>query len=383
MCIDRKSTTESSDYIRDQVRSIIITTIVTACFLLAMFVGTWHLVPEWELADDADRNEVLTSAIVGYISICFILTISGLVYFLLMLPITYHCVYRIRARFGLASETRKQALFRCVRSLAIGVWTGLGVLILFVIIWDIMGPYWPIGMVGYVILYYYLNLSLKAPSWLSIYKVQTLEDDRRQNLIDFAEAQGIHNLEVMHIEGSRIGREAIAAYSSRLAQPTVYLSDTLLDLLSPEELMSAFAHELAHARQHHIPKRLLMRLVEWMIALGCAWWLMDALLPTESHIIDLARFGPIIIATVWLVFQLLSPLRLYLYRRHETKANEIAMGMTGKPDVVASAIAKLHANNLLPNKWTIWEKLLFATHPSVDSIAAQALRYESDLGVEV
>jgi Zn-dependent protease with chaperone function len=124
----------------------------------------------------------------------------------------------------------------------------------------------------------------------------------------------------------------------------VVLTDHLLAGLGRREIDAVLAHELAHLRRLH-PLKLVLA----------------ALLPAGLAVILLYRLGPV---PTFLAATLLGLLTFFVTsRRFERQADLAAVGLTGDPEALISALGRLNRLNTLPLDWGRWSGSLL-THPS-------------------
>lgn len=104
-----------------------------------------------------------------------------------------------------------------------------------------------------------------------------------------------------------------------------FLTDLFIMNMTNDEIDAAFAHELAHARQHHV----------WLfLATGCGF-LLAMFLVLESHD-DVIAFPLVTLLTVsgWIFFGRLS-------RHLEHHADIVSDELTGKPGAIAQTLAHI------------------------------------------
>ncbi len=125
---------------------------------------------------------------------------------------------------------------------------------------------------------------------------------------------------------------------------TVVLTDFLLAHLSRREVDAVLAHELTHLKRRH---PLLLLALAVAVGATCVW------IPGASGV------GPSLVAVTLgtlVLFNLVS-------RRFERQADAGAVALTGDPEALISALARLSRLNCMPLDWSKWDEQLF-THPS-------------------
>ena len=156
---------------------------------------------------------------------------------------------------------------------------------------------------------------------------------------------------------------AIALPSVR--QPRVAFGDSLLELLTPDEIVAVFAHEVSHLEHYDRRRMLRIRLVTYLLILG----------GTALPALVLAR-APAFAWTVTLIWPLivlvLLALRLSKSQAHETESDLRAAALTGDPEAMVRALGKLHHYSRMPRRWP-YDFERAASHPSL-ARRIQALR---------
>jgi Zn-dependent protease with chaperone function len=152
-------------------------------------------------------------------------------------------------------------------------------------------------------------------------------------------------------------------------RPRVAFGDTLLEMLTPDEIVAVFAHELSHLEYYNRPRLLRLRLVTYLLMLAAAV-LPAVLLATASAdawMVNLLWLWPVIVLT-------LLALRTSKSQAHETESDLRAAALTGDPEAVVRALTKLHHYSRLPRRWP-YDFERAASHPSL-ARRIQALRIQ-------
>jgi Zn-dependent protease with chaperone function len=147
---------------------------------------------------------------------------------------------------------------------------------------------------------------------------------------------------------------ALASFRDR----RVWLGQTLLERLTPNEALAIFSHEVAHLEQFNDAFLWRLRAVDvTLITLGTLGVAAASLMIPES-----GRFW--LLAAWGLTFLLLLAARGYGHQRRETESDLRAVELCGDADALVSALIKLHAAMRLPRRWA--ENVeRGATHPSL------------------
>ncbi len=195
---------------------------------------------------------------------------------------------------------------------------------------------------------------------------------------------------VEHVAGLAdvaIGRVEVADESRRSRRDNAYVAgfgptrrvvlfDTLLE--SPPELVEqVVAHELGHVRRHHVVVQVALVSVLLFVVMA----VMGAVAAWTS-LFD--RFGvsgfadpaglPLAVLVVEGLALVAGPVLAWTSRVHERTADQEALELLGRPDLVEDMLRRLHLHNLAdlaPGRWS----RLRATHPPVAERIAFARRW--------
>ncbi|MCB9914508.1 MAG: M48 family metalloprotease [Planctomycetes bacterium] len=144
----------------------------------------------------------------------------------------------------------------------------------------------------------------------------------------------------------------------------VFLSDALLARLDPRELAAVFAHEVGHARQHHIPL-----FMAWAVAAFGALDLAVNALELEQGTLGLTVLAAGLV--VWLIgFGWLS-------RRVELEADLFSHELLGDGHALASALARVGHGRAHKHGWrhfSMDRRIEFLAHAAVDPRVGARLR---------
>jgi Zn-dependent protease with chaperone function len=169
--------------------------------------------------------------------------------------------------------------------------------------------------------------------------------------------------------GPRGGLWATALAMPSLRRPAVFFSDTLLELLAPEEIGAVFAHEVAHLE--HYDRQRLRRdgaILLLLVVLACA---VVPLLGRGGAWSSVFLAGwPIAIVAVLLR-------RRVQGRQQETASDLRSVELGGDPEALAQGLTKLYTFARLPRRWAASIERR-ATHPSL-ARRIQAIRRAAGL----
>jgi STE24 endopeptidase len=152
------------------------------------------------------------------------------------------------------------------------------------------------------------------------------------------------------MDGSKRSRHSNAYFTGLGRTKRIVLYDTLLKLLTDEELVAVFAHELGHEKRGHVWKNLAAGLV----GSAAVFFVLSLLLPWTPLYLAFGFSGPsyygllIILSLCSGPFTFfLKPIGTAVSRRHEYQADRFAReAFGGNGTLLASALLKLSRDNL-------------------------------------
>jgi len=297
----------------------------------------------------------------------------SLAQWLVGLPLAYLGGYVVEHRFGLSTQTRVGWLADQLK--ALGVMLALEV---------------PLTGVAYAIIrrsprWWWLILAalalpftaLLAQLWPVLIaplfnRYQPLRDAALvERIRRLAEQRGVRVSAVLRMDMSRQTRKANAFFAGLGRTKRIALADTLLDELTPDEIVVVVAHELGHQVHRDVWKLIGL---SGLATLGGAWLLDRIARPLIRR--ERERFGfasladPASLPLLTLLGSVLGTLALPLMNRFsrevvEKGADRYALEQTRRPDAFISAMEKLGRMNLSDPSPSALVKAVLYSHPPI------------------
>jgi len=269
------------------------------------------------------------------------------------LPFDYFRQFVLEARFGFNRMTPALFFSDLMKSSAISLAIGLGLVWIVLILMEKSGGLWWlyawIVWCGFQLLMLVLFPLFIAPLFN---KFKPLEDDSlRARIENLMKRVGFHANGLFVMDGSRRSAHGNAYFSGFGAAKRIVFFDTLLERLAPNEIEAVLAHELGHFKLKHIVKRIAV-----MFAASLGFLALLGYLKTQTWFYTGLGVEPmmgasndamalILFALVLPVFSFLfSPLTSLGSRKHEFEADAFAAQHTNSQDLV-SALVKLYEDN--------------------------------------
>jgi STE24 endopeptidase len=214
----------------------------------------------------------LSPIFTGIAVILFFTLISAL----LDLPFSIYSTFVIEEKFGFNRTTIKTFITDMLKGSLLGLI--IGVPLLYVILWlmEQSGDQWWL-YAWLVISGFSIFMMWVYPTWIApvFNKFEPLEEgetlDRITSLLTRC---GFNSNGIFVIDGSKRSSHGNAYFSGFGRNKRIVFFDTLLKMLSDDELEAVLAHELGHFKKKHIIKGMAISFATTLLALAILAWLM-------------------------------------------------------------------------------------------------------------
>ncbi len=359
LSIDQNFIDKSNSYAIHKLYLSIFSTLITVIFVYLILLADGFYIMS-SLSEDIGFNVIGENLAIIFI---FYILFSSI-----MIPLNYLRTFYIEDKFGFNKMT-KRLFFR--DSL---ITTTLSLIVITVIfkLFEILFLTYPsIWWFFLWMMFILLNLliayiypSLIAPIFN---KFEKLHDDSLNNTIHALTNKlefPIDDLYVM--DGSKRSSHSNAYFSGLFGKKRIVFFDTLLKILTVDEIKSVLAHEIGHYKKNHIFKSTILFSLISLIFLYIFYNFfstlsIDANIPptlASSYVATLF----ILISPMLSFF--LTPLLSAFSRRNEFQADDYAKTHTDSRDLVTSLL-KLSKGNLSLVKSSPMYSSFYSSHPSV------------------
>lgn len=268
---------------------------------------------------------------------------------LLGLPFAWYRTFVLEQRFGFNRTTRGTFVVDRLKAWAIALLLGGAVAASVLWIMARMGPnWWVVGWLAWLafsLLVVWAWPRLIAPLFNKFLPVT--DATLRARIDALLERCDFRARAVYVMDGSRRSAHGNAYFTGLGREKRIVLFDTLLAALSPAQVESVLAHELAHFRLRHVPQRLAVgalmsfagfALLAWLAVQS--WFYSGLGVPAASDSAALLLFMIAMPAFTWLT----SPLLAAWSRRHEYEADAFA-ARHSDASALATALVTLYKDN--------------------------------------
>jgi STE24 endopeptidase len=265
------------------------------------------------------------------------------------LPFSIYRTFRLEARFGFNRTTPGVFVADHLKGYALGLL--FGGLVTAAVLWIMQGAgprWWLVGWlawIGFSLLVTWAWPVLIAPLFN---RFLPLEDASLRERIDALLARcGFRAKSVFVMDGSRRSAHGNAYFTGLGREKRIVFFDTLLARLTPPQVESVLAHELAHFKLKHIPQRLAVSAVASLAGFALLGWLArqawfyEALgVPQPGDASALILFLLVTPVFTWIA----TPLLAAWSRRHEFEADAFA-ARHSDTRALADALVALYKDN--------------------------------------
>lgn len=284
------------------------------------------------------------------------------------LPFDVYDTFKIESEYGFNRTTPGTFITDRLKGLALTALLGgplLALLLWFFQTQGLAAMYAWLTVAAFSILMAWLAPRLLMPLFL---KFKPLEGGPlREALLGLAARLKFPVVDVSVVDGSRRSSKANAFLSGFGKNKRIALFDTLIEKHSTEELEAILAHEIGHHKCRHVPKQLILGLVES----GLLFFLLYLALQSDGFFAAFGVSGRPVGLGLVLFSIIYQPLSLLLglagsasSRKHEFEADAFARQACGSAPLM-TGLKKLSLDHLThpnPHPLTVW---LHYSHPPI------------------
>lgn len=197
---------------------------------------------------------------------------------MLDLPFSIYSTFVIEEKFGFNRTTIKTFISDMLKGSLLGL--AIGVPLIYIILWlmEQAGDQWWL-YTWLVISGFSLFMMWVYPTWIApiFNKFEPLEEgDTLNRITQLLQRCGFNSNGIFVIDGSKRSSHGNAYFSGFGRNKRIVFFDTLLKMLSDDELEAVLAHELGHFKKKHIIKGILISFATTLVGLALLAWLMKA-----------------------------------------------------------------------------------------------------------
>lgn len=337
-------------------------------YLIGRFV--MYFVVYVVIAVDLYANVIKWLSVEGdYIAAIAVFVADTLLSLIYTVPFDYVDTMRIEQKYGFNKTTNKTFVLDKIKSTLIELIIMCALCCILIFLHKTLGN-WLIPVFAGIVFLLLLLIAFLYPVFSKIFnKFEPLPDgELKDNLYKLLEDNGCTVKEIKVMDGSRRSTKANAYFSGFGKTKTIVLYDTLIEQMTPDEIVAVFAHEMGHNKYKDTLKMQFMNIINILIMVLVVWALISVPEIYKDFGFDGVNYGFAfyLLSTVCLSF--ISPFtELFtnaVSRRSEYRADRFA-GERGYGEALISALKVLARNSfdcLTPHPLVV--KLRYS-HPTI------------------
>jgi STE24 endopeptidase len=340
--IDKDMLKKTQDYVAEKTRFSFISSLFgNIVMLLFIFGGLLNLYNSW----------------VAFFNWPFI--VSGILFFLLLsyastlfsIPFDLYTTFKIENKYGFNTSTPRLWLTDFIKSIVIS--TIIISIIVSAGLWFVKASpqYWWIWVWGFFLVFSLFMMYI-APYVIEplFNKFTPIEEEGLEDRIKaLMQRTKIRVSRVFKMDASKRSRHTNAYFSGIGRVKRIVLYDTLLNMMSHDEILAVLAHEAGHWKKRHVLKQIILMEIFSFIGIYIAFQVMQTDLLTNLFQIGQETFFVKVVLIAFIgsiVLFPLAPLSNFISRRFEREADRFACHLTDNSDHMAHALIKLSKDNL-------------------------------------
>ena len=285
------------------------------------------------------------------------------------LPVSYYKTFIIEKAYGFNRQSKALFFKDFILSLIIGLIMFSLLFFAFDALYNLYSNKWWIYMwlvfIAFNVSVIYLFPILISPLFNSFKKI----DDEKivSGIKNLANKTNFNISDVYVMDGSKRSKHSNAYFTGFYKNKRIVFYDTLLDLLTPNEIKSVLAHEIGHYVKKHITQSMIINLFISFLFFYLSYQIISLEIlfkelgmnkDSTSHIVIL--FSLLLPCILYFI----APLFSVLSRKNEYEADNYAKLHTDKNDLISSLL-KLYKENLNLIKSSPIYSAVYNSHPTV------------------
>lgn len=292
----------------------------------------------------------------------------GLLSFLIGIPFSIYSTFVIEEKFGFNKTTVKTFILDLIKGILLTMALGGPLLALIFWFFTATGTYawvycW-FGVVSFTLLMQFIAPVLIMPLFNKFTPLES--GDLKDKITDYSVKEKFQLSGIFTMDGSKRSTKLNAFFTGFGKFRKIVFFDTLIEKLTPDEIVAVLAHEMGHFKLKHIIKMMIISIVQT----GFMFFLLSLVLKVPEISKGFMLEQPSVYASLVIFGFLYSPISLFtsigvniLSRKHEFEADAYAATTTGDSKQLVTSLKKLsHANlsNLTPHPVHVF---LHYSHP--------------------
>ena len=272
------------------------------------------------------------------------------------LPLEWWSQFKLEEKFGFNKSTQGLWISDKFKGAVLMIVLGWPPLVAVLWVFESFPGAWWLWAWGVVFAFQLVMMILYPMLILPLFnKLEPLEEgDLKKSLMTLADKAGFAAKTIQVVDGSKRSTHSNAYFTGFGKFRRIVLYDTLIEHLTPRELMAVLAHEIGHYKKGHVPQ---MLTVSALLTLGGFWfinWLVSQAWVVEAFGFKVAGDLRADCVPAMLLFMVFSgvfifwvgPFMNFWSRKNEFEADAFAKNVMDDPQPLVNALRGLHAKNL-------------------------------------
>lgn len=282
------------------------------------------------------------------------------------IPWSWYSHFKLEEKFGFNRMTQKVFFSDQIKGLILTLIVGAILLWPFLWLMKRVGPMWIIPGVGIWLAFQLLVMGIGMRVIAPLFnKFKPLDHaELKARISELVEKAGFHTQGVFVMDASKRSGHGNAYFTGIGRYKRIVFFDTLLDKLSPDQILAVLAHEVGHLHYGHIWKGFLVSTAFSTVGFVALGWLQGRvdlflefnMVPTPATIFLMASWlAPLAMLP-------LTPLFAWRSRKHEFQADTYASLQTSSNDL-GDALLSLYKDNAASVIYDRLYSYFFHSHP--------------------
>ncbi|MBR5121191.1 MAG: M48 family metallopeptidase [Oscillospiraceae bacterium] len=279
----------------------------------------------------------------------------------------YHL--KIDEKYGFNKMTIKTFIADQIKSFIVSIIIFVGLMSLYTLIHTALGD-WVLAVFGAILVVFIFGVMVLAPKFGKLYNnfVPLEEGELRTKLVALLEKNGYSVKEIQVMDASKRTTKSNAYFSGMGKTKTIVLYDTLVNTMTPDEIVAVFAHELGHGLHKDIAKNSVISIVQMAVLAVLAWLTTKFVGIYTDFGFKTLNYGFALLLVMAVEFPIISPafslVASALMRKAEYRADAHAV-KEGYGEALISSLKKLSKENLAHLAPSKIEVALTYSHPTL------------------
>lgn len=297
----------------------------------------------------------------------FFLGILGLLSSIVGMPWEYYNTFVIEEKHGFNKQTPKGFFIDRIKGFSIGIVLGGGLLSVLLYVMESVNNWWIWAWLlffGFNLVIAWLYPTVLAPIFNKFSPLEAGE--LKDSLFALAKKVKFNADSISVMNASIRSSHGNAYFSGMFGKKKIVLFDTLIEAMSPKEIVAVLAHELGHFKLHHIR----WSLIRSFFITGLMFYVLSLCLPQKAFyeaffLEEVSSYGALVVFSLWFgpIGFLFQPIGTYLSRRNEFAADAFALENIEDRRTLGDALLKLrrksHGMPLTHPKYS----MVYHSHP--------------------